>query len=105
MFSLNSLKSLKPYVWAHRKWLFFSLAMAIPLSALRVGPLPLVQFLMDEVLAKHRADKLYLVPLGVIGIYTINLFVRFLHYYSIRIVVVNVNQNIREKLYQHLVNL
>jgi len=105
MFSLNSLKSLKPYIWAHRKWLFFSLAMAIPLSALRVGPLPLVQFLMDEVLAKHRADKLYLVPLGVIGIYTLNLFVRFLHYYSIRIVVVNVNQKIREKLYQHLVNL
>ena len=105
MFSLHSLKSLKPYVWAHRKWLFFSLAMAFPLSALRVAQVPLVQYLMDEVLAKHRRDKLYVVPLGIIGIYILNLGVRFLHYYSIRIVVVNVNQQIREKLYQHLVKL
>ncbi len=105
MFSLHSLKSLKPYVWAHRKWLLFSLLMAFPLSALRVGPVPLVKYLMDEILAKKDASKLYLVPLGVIAIYTLNLFVRFLHYYSIRIVVVNVNQKIREKLYQHLVNL
>lgn len=105
MFSLSSLKSLKPYIWGYRKWLIFSLAMAIPLSALRVGPIPLVKYLIDEILDKKDASKLLLVPIGVIGLYALNLVVRFLHYYSIRIVVINVNQKIREKLYRHLVGL
>ena len=105
MFSLNSLKSLKPYVWAHRKWLYFSLAMAVPLSALRVGPIPLVKYLIDEILYKKEGSKLFLIPVGVIGLYALNLVVRFLHYYSIRIVVIKIDQKIREKLYEHLVHL
>jgi len=105
MFSLGSLKSLKPYMWPHRKWLFFSLAMAIPLSALRVGPLPIVKYLFDDILPHKDASRLILIPLGVVGLYTANLFVRFLHYYAIRIVVIKVYQDVREKLYQHLVSL
>lgn len=46
-----------------------------------------------------------LIPLGVIALYSLNLVVRFLHYYSIRIVVINVNQKVREKLFSHLIHL
>ena len=105
MFSLNSLKSLKPFIWPNRKWLAFSLLMAIPLSALRIGPIPLVKYLIDEILTNKNESKLILVPIGVIGIYVLNLVVRFLHYYAIRIVVVGANRMIKEKLYQHLITL
>jgi ABC-type multidrug transport system fused ATPase/permease subunit len=105
MFSLGSLKSLKPYILPYRKWLFFSLAMAIPLSLLRAGPIPLIKYLVDHVLVEKNPTHLIWVPVGIIGLYVVNLFVRFLHYYAIRVVVVNVNQKIREKLYSHLMSL
>lgn len=105
MFSLSSLKSLKPYLLPYRKWLIFSLVMAIPLSLLRAGPIPLIKYLVDDILVNKQADRLIWIPVAIIGLYVLNLFVRFLHYYSIRIVVVNVNQKIRERLYAHLMNL
>jgi subfamily B ATP-binding cassette protein MsbA len=105
MFSLQSLKSLKPFIWPNRKWLLFSLLMAIPLSALRIGPIPLVKYLIDEILNNKNESKLILIPLGVIGMYLLNLIIRFLHYFSIRIVVVAANRLIKEKLYNHLISL
>jgi subfamily B ATP-binding cassette protein MsbA len=105
MFSLHSLKSLKPFIWPNRKWILFSLLMAIPLSALRIGPIPLVKYLIDEILNNKNESKLILIPLGVIGMYTLNLVVRFLHYYSTRIVVIAANRLIKEKLYNHLISL
>jgi subfamily B ATP-binding cassette protein MsbA len=105
MFSLNSLKSLVPYVKPYQKWLWFSLFMAIPLSLLRVAPLPLIKHFFDDALVNKSSQAVWIVPLEIVGLSVLNLGVRFLHYYSIRIVVVNVNQKIREKLYTHLVNL
>ncbi len=105
MFSIQSLKSLKPYVWPFKNWLIFSLVMAIPLSILRTGPIPLIKYLVDEILVKKDASKLVYIPFAIIGLYLINLVVRFLHYYSVRIAVVNTNQRVREHLYSHLVNL
>lgn len=105
MHSLAPLKKLYPYVRPDIRWLYFSLAMALPLSLLRVGPIPLVKFLVDEVLVHQRASSLLWVPLGVIALYTLNLAVRFLHYFSIRIVVVRTNQRVKIQLYQHLFTL
>lgn len=105
MFSLAPLKSLLPFVRPNRKWLVFSLLMAIPLSALRIGPIPLVKYLIDEILTNRNERSLILIPLGVVGIYLLNLLIRFLHYYSIRIVVIGANRLIKEKLYQHLIGL
>ena len=105
MFSLGSLKTLKPYLYPYRKWLIFSLVMAIPLAAVRAALLPLVKFLFDEVLVKKDPSRLALFPAAVIGLYVINLLVRFPHYYAIRIVVVNVNKDIRTVLYRHLMSL
>jgi subfamily B ATP-binding cassette protein MsbA len=105
MFSLGSLKSLKPYLWPHKNWLFFSLFMAIPLSALRAAPVPLLKHFIDEVLVQKDSSKLLYFSAAVVGLYLLNLPVRFFHYYAIRIVVVNTNQRIREKLYEHLLSL
>jgi subfamily B ATP-binding cassette protein MsbA len=105
MLSLNSLKSLKPYIKTYQKWLVLSILMAIPLSLLRIGPIPIVKYLIDEILTNKDQSKLILVPIGVIGIYAINLVVRFLHYYFIRIVVVGVNRKIRETMFEHLMGL
>ncbi|MBC7397484.1 MAG: ABC transporter ATP-binding protein [Bdellovibrionales bacterium] len=105
MFSLSSLKSLKPYMWPYKNWMFFSLFMAIPLSLLRAGPIPLVKYLVDEVLVKKDPSKLLIFPLAIVGMYVLNLGVRFLHYYSLRIVVVHVNQRVRERVYEHLISL
>jgi subfamily B ATP-binding cassette protein MsbA len=105
MFSLGSLKSLKPFLWPHRKWLYFSLFMAIPLSALRAGPIPLVKYLVDDILVKKDANQLLLFPVAFVGLYLLNLFVRFFHYYAIRIAVIRTNQALREHLHSHLVSL
>ena len=58
MFSLGALKSLKPYVWPYKNWLFFSLFMAIPLSALRAAPVPILKRFIDEVLVQKDPSKL-----------------------------------------------
>jgi len=105
MFSLGSLKSLKPYLWPHKKWLLFSLVMAIPLSALRAGPIPLVKFLVDDILVKRDPHKLLLFPVAFVGLYLLNLFIRFFHYYSIRIAVTRTNQSVRERLHEKLLSL
>jgi subfamily B ATP-binding cassette protein MsbA len=105
MFSLGSLKSLKPYLAPYRKYLIFSLVMAIPLSLLRAGPIPLIKYLVDDVLVNKDEKRLVLVPLAIIALYALNLVVRFLHYYSMRIVVVRISQDLRERLYAHLTSL
>lgn len=105
MFSLGSLKTLKPYLWPSRKWLIFSLFMAIPLSALRAGPIPLVKYLVDEILVRKDPGKLLLIPAAIVLLYLLNMFVRFFHYYFIRIVVIQTNQRIRERLHEQLLLL
>jgi subfamily B ATP-binding cassette protein MsbA len=102
---MRTLRSLASYVQPYRGWLFFSLAMAVPLSALRVGPIPIVKYLVDDILVNKNESRLILIPLATVGLYVLNLIVRFFHYYSIRIVVVNVNQTVREKIFHKLIHL
>ncbi len=105
MFSLGSLKSLRPFLKPYKNWLIFSLLMALPLSVLRTAPLILIKKLVDEVLLRKDTSELRLICWELVGISFLNIFVRFFHYYSIRIVVVNVNQKVREKLFSHLMGL
>jgi subfamily B ATP-binding cassette protein MsbA len=105
MFSIRFLRALQPYLWPYKHWLLFSLLMAIPLSVLRTGPIPLIKLLIDEVLIKKDTSKLIYVPFAIIGLYLVNLGVRFLHYYSVRIAVTRTNQLVRERLYAHLIRL
>jgi len=79
--------------------------MAIPLSLLRAGPVPLIKYFFDDVLVNKNGAMLLWIPLAYVGLSILNLPIRFLHYYAVRIVVINVNQKVRERLYEHLINL
>ncbi len=107
----NSMKTLKsfwkvlPYIKPVQRGFWLSVFMALPMAAVRIGPVPLVKKLVDDLLVNKDASSLYLIPLSVIALFTLNLFIRFAHYFSNRVVVVGVNQAIREKLMKHMVNL
>src|SRR5690242_1341123 len=102
MHSLLKLKSyLRPYLWI----IICSAALAIPLSAIRLGPAPVVRYMLDDLLVRKDASKLLLFPAAIIGLYALNFVVRFAHYYLLRILIIRVNQKIKNNLFHHLLGL
>jgi subfamily B ATP-binding cassette protein MsbA len=61
--------------------------------------------MMDDLLVRKDASKLILLPAMLIGLYALNFIVRFSHYYLLRIVIVRVNQRIKNDLFKHLLGL
>jgi subfamily B ATP-binding cassette protein MsbA len=102
---MRSLLRLKPYLRPHLWTIILSAAMAFPLSALRVGPAPLIKYMEDDVLIKHDMRMLVWLPVAVIALYILNFFVRFIHYYSIRVVVSRTSQKLKNDLFEHLLGL
>lgn len=94
-------KYLKPYFWL----IVASAALAIPLSAIRTGPAPVVKYMLDDLLVNKDQARLWIFPVALISLYLINFVVRFAHYYLLRIVVVRVNQRLKNDLYNHLLGL
>ena len=105
MKSLLSLSRLKPYLRPYWGLIFGSLALAIPLSALRLSPAPLVKYLVDELLVQKNSAKLLFFPVIVILLFLANFIIRFLHYYLMRVVVGKVDQKLKNDLYNHLLGL
>ncbi|NDD90801.1 hypothetical protein EBZ37_01770, partial [bacterium] len=79
--------------------------MAIPLAALRASPVPLIKYLVDDLLVSRDRNKLLLFPILFLVLYLVNFFVRFLHYYLLRKVIARVNQQIKNDLFDHLMGL
>ncbi len=79
--------------------------LAVPLSAIRVSPAPLVQQMIDSILVKKDTKMLVLLPLSIVGLYLLNVVVRFGHTYIGRLANEKVLQNIRETLFTHYLNL
>lgn len=102
---MKSLLRLKPYLKPYFWLIVISMSLAIPLSALRASPVPLVKYLVDGPLVNHDERKLLLFPVLVIGLYLINFAVRFFHYYLLRVVIHRVNQTIKNDLFDHLLGL
>src|SRR4051794_27060337 len=102
---MKSLLRLKPYLRPYLGLIVMSGLLAIPLSALRAAPAPLIKYFVDHLLVDKDWHRLYFFPLMVIGIYLLNFFVRFAHYFVIRYVVVRVNQRIKNDLFDHLLGL
>ena len=102
---MRVLLRLKPYLRPYLSLLIFSGLLAIPLAALRAGPVPLVKYLVDDLLVSKDLNKLALFPVLFIGLFILNFIVRFLHYYLLRIVVARVNQKIKNDLYEHILGL
>ena len=97
--------SIKRYLFPYRFWILSSALLAIPLAALRASPVPLIKYLVDDLLVSRDRNKLLLFPIVFLVLYLVNFFVRFLHYYLLRKVIARVNQQIKNDLFDHLMGL
>ncbi|MBU6375452.1 MAG: hypothetical protein KGQ59_05610, partial [Bdellovibrionales bacterium] len=97
--------SIKQYLFPYRFWILSSALLAIPLAALRASPVPLIKYLVDDLLVNRDRNKLLLFPLLFLALYLVNFFVRFFHYYLLRKVIARVNQQIKNDLFEHLMGL
>lgn len=79
--------------------------LAIPLSALRASPVLLVKYYVDRLLIEKDLKALYFVSILIIAIYAANFAVRFLHYYLLRVVIIRVNDKLKNDLFDHLLGL
>ncbi len=102
---MRSLLRLKPYLRPYIGYIVASALLAIPLSALRLSPAPMIKYIVDTVLTQHNARKLALFPAIIIGLYVLNFFIRFAHYFLLRIVIARVNQKVKNDLYEQLLGL
>ncbi len=102
---MKSLLRLKPYLRPFYGLILAAALLAIPLALLRAGPVPLIKYLIDDLLIHRDESKLLFFPLAFIALYAVNFVVRFFHYYFLRIVVARVNQKLKNELYDHLMGL
>lgn len=102
---MKSLLKLKPYLRPHIWLILCSTALAIPLAAIRLGPVPVVRYMLDSILVDKNPSKLVIFPFAILALYAVNFVVRFTHYYLLRIVIVRTNQKIKNDLFQHLLGL
>ncbi|MFZ9595121.1 MAG: ABC transporter ATP-binding protein [Bdellovibrionia bacterium] len=102
---MRALMKLKPYLRPHLGLLLLSTALAIPLGALRMGPAPLVKSMLDDLFIKKDPHQLILLPLSLIGLYCLNFLIRFGHYFALRVVIIRVNQRLKNKIFEHLLGL
>ena len=102
---MRSLKKLLPYLKPYFWYIFASVLLAIPLSAIRLGPAPIVRYMIDEILVRKETSKLIYFPVLLIGIYLINFVIRFAHYFLLRVVIVRVNQALKNQIFSHLLGL
>ena len=102
---MKALLKLWPYIRPYLGLIFLSTLLAIPLSAIRLGPAPVVRYMMDDILVHKDFSKLHLFPIVIIALYALNFVVRFCHYYLLRVVIIRVNQKIKNNLFGHLLGL
>jgi len=82
-----------------------SILLSLPLAALRAYPVVLIQELFDGILVAKDQAKLITVPLLVIGVYCVNFVIRFIAYFSLRLAVTRIDQNMKVDLFKHLMGL
>jgi len=102
---MGSLLKLKKYIKPHLWLILLSAALAIPYAAVQAIPIKLTQFFIDDVLVKGSTEYFYLIPLTLVGVYTINFPIRFAHYYCNRLAIARINRRIKIDLYRHLLSL
>src|SRR5262245_39232525 len=102
---MRSFLKLLPFIRPQWKLLLVSTVLAIPLSAVRFSPAPLIKVMEDSILVKKDPRMLVLLPLAVIGIYLTNVIVRFTNAYAARIANERIMRDIRERLFRHYLDL
>lgn len=96
---------LKKYIWPYKGHVIGAALLALPLAALRVSPVPLIKYLVDDLLVTKDSRKLYLFPALIIGIFLVNFVIRFFHYYLLRYATVRIGQNLKNDLFTHMMGL
>ncbi len=102
---MHSLFKLRIFVRPYLGLILLSGILAIPLAAIRVGPAPIVRYMLDDVLVNRDSSKLIFFPFALIGLYALNFFVRFGHYYCLRVAIIRINQKIKNTIFNHLLGL
>ena len=102
---MNSLRRLSPYLRPYLWHIFGAVLLALPLAALRTLPAWFVQRLVDDLFISKNGDLLWKFTIGFLGLYLLNFPIRFFHYYLLRIVVIRVNQKLKNDLFHHVQNL
>lgn len=102
---IKSLLRLKPYVRPHLGLILLSTLLAIPLSAVRLGPAPVVRYMLDDMLVRKDASKLIFFPVLLLSLYAVNFVVRFGHYFLLRVVIIRINKKLKNDLFRHLLGL
>ncbi len=99
------LARLKPYLNPYWWTIFAVILLAIPMAAIKGASAKLLQYLTDHVLVARDEKALQWLPLLIIGLFSANFVVRFLHHYLIRAVATRAIQQFRNDLYSHLMRL
>lgn len=102
---MKSLFRLKPYIRPYLWMILVSGLLAIPLSALRAAPALLVKTFVDRLLVQKDMQELLPTVLKIVAIGFANFCVRFPHYYLLRLVIIKVNQRLKNELFDHLLGL
>lgn len=102
---MRPLFKLLPFFKPQWKLLVGSALLAIPLSAVRFSPAPLIKLMEDEILVKKNERMLVLLPLALVGIYLANVLVRFANAYMARLANERIMRDIRERLFNHYLGL
>ncbi|MEW6056194.1 MAG: ABC transporter transmembrane domain-containing protein [Bdellovibrionota bacterium] len=102
---MKSFFKLIPFLKPQWKLLLGAAIFALPLSAIRFSTAPLLKYMTDSVLVQKDSRALLLVSLAVVGLYLVNVVVRFTHAFLARIANERVMRDIRERLFGHYLNL
>lgn len=102
---MKSLIKLFPFLKPQVKLILLSVLLTIPLSMIRMSPAPLIQIMTDSILVKKDHRMLILLPIGVVGLFVLNLFVRFGQAYSARLANERIMRDVREQLFRHYLKL
>jgi subfamily B ATP-binding cassette protein MsbA len=105
MTKVQAFKLLWPYMRPHLFVVIFAMLLAIPLSAINAGPTELLKYLTDDVLVSKDYSKLRFVVILIPSALLLNFVLRFLANYLIRTAANRMTQQIRNDLYEHLLNL
>lgn len=103
--NMKVLLKLKPYLKPFLGLIVLTVVLAVPLAALRAAPVPLVKYLIDELLVNKDPSFLVLLPLALVGVAILNFVIRFLHYYLMRVVIIRTNQKIRNDMFSRIMGL
>ena len=102
---MKFLLKLRPYLKPHARLILICVLLAPVMAAIRLAQVKVGQNMIDDLKAGSDPRKIFQYPILIVSIFGVNFFVRFLHNYSLRIVVARTNQSIKNDLYDHVMGL